>query len=81
MMRIRRITGAEPQRDQESPTCYAVGFPKTGDTVFGIFEETQNLGQYGISWFVVKREDGSPMAKMNALYVAEVEYYKEKENG
>lgn len=75
-MRIKRVTGAEPRREGEYPTTFWVGYPKTGDTVHHIFEETENLGQYGITWFVAKRKDGSPIAKMNALHVAEVEYYK-----
>lgn len=81
--KIRRVVGAEPKRDNEYPGFYWVGFPKgTIHSVHTIEAVEQNMGSYSIVWFVARREDGSAIGKMNALHVAEVEYYPpEKADG
>ncbi|KAB2666058.1 hypothetical protein F9K91_07970 [Brucella tritici] len=66
-MKIKIIAGAEPHREGEYPWSYMVGC----DGVTEIVEEDQNLGTYGITWFVVKSGD-AVIAKMNALYVANI---------
>lgn len=64
---IKGICGAEPPRQGEYPWSYAVGH----DGVTAIVEEQENLGTYGITWFVVKSGDKA-IAKMNAMHVAHV---------
>lgn len=68
--KIKNICGAEPLRENEYPWAYYVGH----DGITSIDEDHENLGSYGITWFVVKRGD-HVVAKMNALYVALVGYY------
>lgn len=68
-MKIKRIDGAEPHREGEYGWSYVVGY----GGITTIEEQTENLGSYGITWFVVKRGE-DPIAKMNALHVAHVEF-------
>jgi hypothetical protein len=68
--KIKRISGAEPRRDGEYPVIYALGF----DGVVLIEEEQENLGTYGIIWFKAYKDDGTLVGKMNAAYVANVDY-------
>ena len=70
MQAIKGISGAEPHREGEYPVAYAIGF----DDVVRIEEQNENLGTYGITWFVALKEDGSIVGKMNAAHVAHVEY-------
>lgn len=67
---IRRVVGAEPKASDEVPHAISVGW----DRVVEIREENENLGSYGITWFVGYDKDGNPSLKMNALHVAFVEY-------
>lgn len=69
---IKSICGAEPYRENEYPWAYAIG----SDDVTSIVEEHENLGTYGITWFVVKSGDNT-LAKMNAAHVAHVGYVME----
>lgn len=68
-LKIKNICGAEPNRENEYPWAYTVDC----DGVTSIVEETENLGTYGITWFLVKNGD-NVLAKMNALHVAHVGY-------
>ena len=70
--RIKNICGAEPNRENEYPWAYSVG----SDGVTSIVEEQENLGTYGITWFLAKCGDKT-IAKMNALHVAHVAYLPE----
>lgn len=67
--KIKLINGAEPHREGEYPWAYLVG----SDGVTEIVEDQENLGTYGITWFVVKSGD-AVIAKMNALHVAHVSF-------
>jgi hypothetical protein len=75
-MKIIQVVGVEPMREGEYPNQLWVGYPhfKLGDKITRIECEEQNLGTYGISWFVGYREDGSVVAKMNAAHVEYVRY-------
>lgn len=66
-MKINRIDGPEPHREGEYGWSYVVGY----DGITSIEEHTENLGSYGITWFIVKRGEDA-IAKMNALHVAHV---------
>lgn len=66
-MKINRIDGPEPHREGEYGWSYLIGC----DGVTSIEEQTENLGSYGITWFIVKRGEDA-IAKMNALHVAHV---------
>lgn len=66
---IKSICGTEPRRDGEYPWAYMVG----SDGVTEIDEVTENLGSYGITWFIVRAGENT-LAKMNALHVAHVGY-------
>ncbi len=67
--KIKSICGDEPRRDEEYPTCYVVGY----GGITHIIEDEEVLGDYGIKWFCVYK-GSSQLAKMNARYVAAVEY-------
>lgn len=71
-LKIKSICGAEPSRENEYPWAYVLG----SDGVTSIVEEGENLGTYGITWFIVKSGDNT-VAKMNALHVAHVGYLPE----
>ncbi|WP_187967919.1 hypothetical protein [Aquibium microcysteis] len=73
---INGICGVEPNREGEYPHAHAVGF----GGVTEIVEELENLGSYGIKWFVVKAGENT-LAKMNALHVAHVGYALPAEGG
>ena len=66
---IRSICGAEPMREGEIPDHFHVGY--AGITRIEV--EEQNLGTYGIMWFVVFKGD-EEAHRMNALHVATVSY-------
>lgn len=70
---IKSISGPEPHRSGEYPWAYLVGC----DAVTSIHEETENLGTYGITWFVVKSGE-TLVAKMNAAHVVHVGYFPAK---
>jgi len=77
---IRAVCGAEPMREGEEPSYIAVGkhpYDKTRAEVARIEEVHENLGTYGIQWFVAYAEDGTMLARMNAMYVSEVIYFQE----
>ena len=67
---IRSVFGAEPRREDEQPSSIIVGFRE----VHRIEEENENLGTYGITWFVGYTHQGQKVAKMNALHVETVSY-------
>ena len=67
--KVKSICGAEPHREGEYPWSYLVGC----DGVTDIRVEGENLGTYGITWFVVLSGD-TVVARMNALHVAHVGY-------
>lgn len=67
--KIKSICGPEPHRENEYPWAYLLG----SDGVTSIEEVTENLGTYGITWFVVKSGD-QIIAKMNALHTLHVAY-------
>lgn len=75
MQRIKQVFGPEPRRDGEYPEQFYVGYGE----VHRIETEEQNLGTYGITWFVAIREDDSIVGKMNAAHVASIYYFKEGE--
>ena len=72
MADIKGIWGDEPRRDGEYPVAHIVGY----DGVSSITEITQNLGEYGIHWFHVWDKDGNELARMNARYVASIQFEK-----
>lgn len=69
---IRNVTGAEPRREGETPDCFWVGYGTP--VVTRIEEEMENLGSYGITWFVAYDKNGNAIGKMNATHVASVHY-------
>ncbi|MFQ6184411.1 hypothetical protein ACLMJV_20995 [Sinorhizobium meliloti] len=71
MSKIKSIYGDEPRRDGEYPVAYCVGY----SGITAITESTENLGDYGIHWFHVWTGDDE-IARMNARYVAQVEFAK-----
>lgn len=73
---INGIYGVEPNREGEYPHSYAV----VSGGVTEIVEDLENLGSYGIKWFVVKVGENT-LAKMNALHVAHVSYALPTEGG
>lgn len=80
MPKILAVVGQEPRREGEYPSQLHVGwaFNHTDNMVSRIEEEQENLGTYGITWFVAYHADGRMIAKMNALNIAEVHYMKEE---
>lgn len=79
--KIKCVQGIEPRRDGEYPECLYVGFAHNhvDNKVHRIEVEEQNLGTYGIVWYVGYREDGSIIKRMNASHVSSVEYFKPEE--
>lgn len=75
-MKIKSVFGPEPMRADEYATSFQVGYGKP--TVHRIEVEEQNLGTYGIMWFVAYDENGEQIGRMNALHTSEVYYYPEK---
>lgn len=75
-LKIKQVVGPEPRRDGEYPNQFWVGYAHghADNKVARIEYEEQNLGTYGIGWFVAYREDGSIIGKMNAAHVAVVNY-------
>lgn len=78
--KILSVTGCEPQRVGEYPEQFQVGYANylTKIRVARIEREEENLGQYGIVWFVAYAEDGSIIGKMNALNTAIIYYEKQE---
>lgn len=77
MMVINRVIGQEPLLVGEKPWVFLVGQPLYGpvsDVVTRIQEEEENLGTYGIKWYVAYNVEGKRLAKMNALSASIVEY-------
>lgn len=72
MNTIRGIYGDEPRREGEYPIAHVVGF----EGVTAITQSEENLGEYGIHWFHVWIGDVEK-ARMNARYVAQVDFGKD----
>lgn len=78
-VRIQTIYGQEPVREGEYPDgmwigmdLFRMGHGNTKITRIDIEED--NLGTYGIKWFVGYDENGAVVKKMNALFVATIIY-------
>jgi len=71
-MKIKSIHGTEPRRDGEYPDGAFVGY----DGVTKIDELQENLGTYGITWFMIYKGDHI-FKKMNAIHAASVVYFEE----
>ena len=69
---IKQVVGPEPKREGEYPDQLWIGYGIP--PVARIEYEEQNLGTYGIGWFVAYSEDGAIIRKMNAAHVAVVNY-------
>ena len=67
---IKSVVGAEPHRQGEYPTSIVVGY----NNVVRIEEENENLGTYGITWFVGYDKEDQKVSKMNATFVETVTY-------
>lgn len=71
-MKIKIVNGPEPMREGEYPDSFWVGYGNP--VVDRIEEENENLGTYGITWFVAYDSSGNAIGKLNATHVASVKY-------
>ena len=71
MDNIKSVSCIEPRREGEYPTYASVG----SDQVTRIEYVDENLGTYGIGWFMVYKGDFLAL-KINALAVEVVTYFE-----
>lgn len=79
--RIKLVAGAEPHREGEYPTTLCRGWAapgssreKPGPLIDRIEAVEQNLGTYGMVWYVAYSVDGVELLRLNAAHTAEVHY-------
>ena len=68
--KIKRVYCADQMASNMEGAAYVVGWQNCKR----IEVEEDNLGTYGIRWFVAYDEQGRIIGKINALQVIEVEY-------
>lgn len=76
-MKIKSVLCPEPRRDGEYPAGAHVGCRYNASEVATIEEVQENLGTYGITWFVAKDAAGNVVVKFNAANVVYVDYVVE----
>jgi len=71
---IKTVSCAEPMREGEYPWCFRVSgtFDHTKRVIARIEREEENLGTYGIAWFVGYDAEGRELGRINALHAAAV---------
>lgn len=75
--KIKMVVGTEPRREGEYPVAFVVGQAPyhMSQPVYNIVQVDENLGTYGIVWFVAYDKEGNMIGKMNALHTETVQYF------